>query len=67
MTGERTYEVEGMTCAHCERSVAEEISELRGVQDVRADHASGLVIVRGTALDERAVRDAIAEAGYSAR
>jgi copper chaperone len=65
MGEERIYVVEGMTCAHCERSAAEEVSEVPGVLDVQADHATGRVVVRGSEVDEAAVRAAVAEAGYS--
>ena len=68
MTGssESTYLVAGMTCAHCELSVREEISELDGVLEVHADHTTGHVTVTSTApLDPTAVAAAVEEAGYS--
>ena len=37
-----TYTVNGMTCGHCELSVKEEISEIKGVTDVTADHTTGV-------------------------
>jgi copper chaperone CopZ len=60
---ERTYLVEGMTCAHCELSVREEVEELAGVESARADHATGRLVVRGEA-DGAAVAGAVAAAGY---
>jgi copper chaperone len=63
MTAERTYTVEGMTCAHCVASVEEEVRELEGVEGVEVDLASGRVTVRGD-VDEAAVRAAVDEAGY---
>ena len=38
-----------MTCGHCELSVREEIAELAGVLEVRADHATGRVTVTSAA------------------
>ena len=52
-----------MTCGHCELSVREEVEELVGVQSAQADRATGRLIVRGD-VDEAAVRDAVAAAGY---
>jgi copper chaperone len=61
-----TYTVAGMTCQHCEQSVQEEIGELEGVLDVRADHTSGRVSVTSTGpLHLAAVAAAVEEAGYS--
>ncbi len=60
---EQTYAITGMTCAHCELSVREEVEELDGVESARADHTSGRLVVRGDA-DAGAVRAAVAAAGY---
>jgi len=62
-----TYEVPGMHCAHCERAVREELSTVSGVEDVDVDLASSVVAVRGSQLDDTALRAAIVEAGYEAR
>ena len=59
----REYTVLGMTCDHCVRSVAEEVSAVAGVQNVDVELASGRLVVAGDA-SEQAVRDAVAEAGY---
>ena len=59
------YAVTGMTCAHCERSVGEEIGALPGVTAVEADAATGLVRVTSDApLAADDVAAAIDEAGY---
>ena len=61
-----TYAVAGMTCAHCELSVQEEIGELDGVLEVSADHATGRVTVTSIEpLDPAAAAAAVEEAGYS--
>lgn len=59
-----TYTVNGMTCGHCELSVKEEISEIKGVTDVTADHTTGAVTVTGEGFSDEQVSAAIAEAGY---
>lgn len=60
---EAAYTVKGMTCAHCVRSVEEEVGEVAGVTAVTVDLASGRVVVTGDASAD-AVRAAVDEAGY---
>jgi copper chaperone len=63
---ELTYDVPGMSCAHCEEAVATELSAVDGVESVAVDLAAKTVVVRGSALDDAALRAAIDEAGYEA-
>jgi copper chaperone len=66
MTTTTTYDVTGMTCGHCELSVQEEVGELEGVLEVKADHTTGQVIVTSAVpLDRSALAAAVEEAGYS--
>ncbi|MEU2283165.1 heavy-metal-associated domain-containing protein [Streptomyces sp. NPDC013178] len=59
------YKVSGMSCGHCEGAVSAEISGLPGVSSVQAVASTGEVTVVSTvALDEKAVRDAVDEAGF---
>ncbi|MFE2722495.1 heavy-metal-associated domain-containing protein [Kitasatospora sp. NPDC059327] len=59
------YAVAGMTCGHCERSVAKAVATVVGVTAVRVDVEAGLVTVEAEAEpDEEALRAAIDEAGY---
>ncbi|MBO1901472.1 heavy-metal-associated domain-containing protein [Leucobacter weissii] len=62
------YTVAGMTCANCERHVREEVAEIPGVTSAVADRATGRLTVTGdgTAIPDRAVIAAVAEAGYTA-
>jgi copper ion binding protein len=64
MSEQRTYVVPGMTCDHCKVSITEEVQELAGVEAIEIDLDSKKVVVRGAELDDAAIRDAIAEAGY---
>jgi copper chaperone len=62
----QTYTVTGMTCGHCAASVAEEISEIDGVEKVDVVVETGAVTVTSAEpLDESAVRAAVEEAGYA--
>ena len=63
---ELTYTVSGMSCAHCETAVKEEVSAVAGVESVDVDLDTKLVVVHGEGLDDAALRAAIGEAGYEA-
>ena len=63
---ETIYTVPGMSCAHCERAVSEELSAVPGVESVAVDLETKRVVVRGSGLDDAALRAAIEEAGYEA-
>jgi copper chaperone len=57
--------VSGMSCDHCVRAVEAEVSAVPGVEHVVVDLASGRVAVRSTGpLDDAAIAEAVAEAGY---
>jgi copper chaperone CopZ len=55
-----------MHCAHCERTVREELLSLHSVDTVDVDLDLKVVTVTGEALDDAALRAAIVEAGYEA-
>jgi copper chaperone CopZ len=60
-----TFQVTGMTCAHCAGAVTGELTGITGVLDVHVDVPTGQVTVTSTApLTTADVRDAIDEAGY---
>jgi copper ion binding protein len=61
---EKTYTVTGMTCSHCVLSVREEVGEVAGVESLDVDLATGRLGVRGDGIDDAAIADAVAEAGY---
>jgi len=64
-----TYQVTGMTCAHCVSSVTEEISALEGVTDVAVELVAGgtstVTVTSDAPLDPTAVAEAVDEAGYA--
>jgi copper chaperone len=61
----RTYEVSGMTCAHCAGAISREVRRLDEVESVDVDLGANTVTVTGGAVDDAAVRAAIDEAGYA--
>ncbi len=61
---ETSYQVTGMTCAHCANAVTREVSDVHGVQSVDVSVETGTVVVAGSDVSDVAVRAAIDEAGY---
>ena len=59
----QTFQVKGMTCAHCERAVTQAIQARDGDAKVEVDLGAGVVRVDGP-LDEATIREAIEEEGY---
>ena len=55
------FNVEGMTCSHCERAITRAVAALGGT--ARVDIAAGTVEVDGV-TDEVRVRAAIEDEGY---
>ena len=55
------FNVEGMTCSHCERAITRAVAALGGT--ARVDIAAGTVEVYGVA-DEASVSAAIEDEGY---
>lgn len=61
------YRVTGMSCAHCERSITEEVGGLSTVTDVEVHHETGqLLVTADQTPDDATVIAAVAEAGYTA-
>lgn len=60
------YTVPDIHCAHCQHAITSEVSQLAGVASVDVDLDTKLVTVLGAGVSDRAVRDAIFEAGYEA-
>ena len=64
--GTTTFQITGMTCAHCRRAVTEEIAAVDGVESVVVDLATGTVTVTAARPVDRAdISAAVDEAGYA--
>ena len=59
-----TPTVEGMSCGHCEQTVADALAAVEGVTDVRVDRETDSATIEGDA-DESALVTAVEAAGYS--
>jgi copper chaperone CopZ len=56
-----------MSCAHCEAAIQAEVSQIPGVHDVDVSARTGKLVVTSSApIDEKAILDAIDEAGFEA-
>jgi copper chaperone len=60
----QTFNVQGMTCGHCERSVTNAIKQLDPQAEVRIDRPQNLVEVDSTESREK-IAAAIREEGYA--
>jgi copper ion binding protein len=64
--GTTTFQVQGMTCGHCERAITREIGRVPGVRSVDVDLPAGAVTVSvDTAVDRADIAAAVDEAGYA--
>jgi copper chaperone len=66
MSDTKTYSVPGIHCGHCAAAIRDEVSSVVGVEAVDVDLEAKVVTIRGEALSDEALREAIEEAGYEA-
>lgn len=59
-----TFSVPGVSCAHCQAAIIDEVSELTGVEAVEVDLETKTVTVTGDPLEDETIIAAIDEAGY---
>lgn len=68
MSQTQMYQVRGMTCGHCVGVVTAELKALDTVTDVAVDVVpqgdSTVTVTSSAGLDQDAVHDAVARAGY---
>lgn len=62
----QSFQVQGMTCGHCERAVTQAVRTVDPAAEVKIDRAAGKVEVQ-TAKPRDEVARAIAEEGYTVR
>ncbi|CAK7192074.1 Copper chaperone CopZ [Commensalibacter sp. Nvir] len=59
----KTYNIKGMTCQHCVKTVKEALRKLPGVKTVDVDLKQGTVSVEGD-VEKSAIKKAIEKEGY---
>ena len=57
--------ISGMSCAHCVAHVEKALKGLAGMERVSVDLKKNQAEVKGTQLDDSAIKAAITEAGYN--
>jgi copper chaperone CopZ len=60
----KTLSIEGMSCGHCVMHVKEALEGVAGVKSAKVDLGKKSAFVEGDALDDAALRAAVADAGY---
>ena len=60
------FEVNGMHCQQCARSIEREVASCTGVQKVRVDLDRKRITVEGSSIDSRQLQRQISELGYQA-
>jgi copper chaperone len=61
------YQVSGMSCGHCEAAILGEVGQIPDVDGVAVSARTGRLIVTSSApINQKAVLDAVDEAGYEA-
>lgn len=58
--------IEGMTCSHCQKTVADALRRCPGVVSAHVDLAAGRATVHGDSLDAQSLLAAVKSAGYQA-
>ena len=58
------FQVQGMTCGHCERSVSQAVQGVDPAATVHIDRATGQVRVEHSSAAREALAAAITEEGY---
>ena len=62
------FDVGGMTCASCVKSVEDAINTIHGVKEVKVDLALGEVVISGDiSQNVQAIIESLNQAGYSAQ
>ncbi len=61
---EHVFQVQGMTCGHCEKAVQQAIRQIDSQAQVQIDRPQGRVAVNSTAAAD-ALKAAIREEGYA--
>ena len=62
---EITIKVNGMVCGGCENRVKNAVSNIEGVEEVTADHVSGVVTVKANEnVSEEAIKNKIDDIGF---
>ena len=60
----KLLKIEGMSCGHCVMHVQSALEDVPGVKSAKVDLLERSAMVDGEALNDQALRAAVADAGY---
>lgn len=63
-TGDTKVLVHGMTCNHCKANVENNLSKLKGIEDVEADIDTDLVTIKGDNINLAEIKSTVESIGY---
>jgi len=62
---EYSFKISGMACGGCENRVKTALTEIDGVENVEANHISGMVVVKSTKdLDISKLKEKVEDIGF---
>lgn len=65
MANERTINIKGMMCPHCEATVKKTLEAFDTIDEAVVSHESGTAVIKTNGpVDEEAIKAAIDEKGY---
>lgn len=59
--------VKGMACTGCENRIQNAVKTIEGVQDVVADHKTGIVKVKANNINEKIIKEKIEDIGFEVK
>ena len=59
------FKVNGMTCSHCKESVESVIRSFKSVINTTINLSTGDVLIKGSELDEAAIKEKITSIGFT--
>lgn len=65
--GKRTFEVEGMTCQHCQNRVQEAVNSIDGASGVVKLKRGIVVVSMSRKIEDEVIKNAIEKAGYKCK
>ena len=59
--------VKGMACKGCENRIQNAVKTIEGVQEVVADHKTGIVKVKANNINEKLIKEKIEDIGFEVK
>ena len=57
----------GMSCTGCENRIQNAVKTIEGVQEVLADHKTGIVKVKANNINEKLIKEKIEDIGFEVK